>query len=123
MSSLGLNSIKEFSSSDSMSGHVTNVKKAEDKAIEDTQKVQKTLKIENVKTPTSKEFDTSLTYTLSGNGGGISVKMKNAQTGDVIREFTIKSADLPATKKLNFSIKGTQVDLKSDTTRKRMTRG
>ncbi len=113
MSSLGLNSIKEFSSSDSMSGHVTNVKKAEDKAIEDTQKVQKTLKIENVKTSTSKEFDTSLTYTLSGNGGGISVKMKNAQTGDVIREFTIKSADLPATKKLNFSIKGTQVDLKS----------
>jgi hypothetical protein len=54
-----------------------------------------------------------LSYTLSGNGGGISVKMKNAQTGDVIREFTIKSADLPATKKSNFTIKGTQVDLKS----------
>jgi hypothetical protein len=39
--------------------------------------------------------------------------MKNAQTGDVIREFTIKSADLPATKKSNFTIKGTQVDLRS----------
>jgi hypothetical protein len=37
--------------------------------------------------------------------------MKNEQTGDVIREFTIKAADLPATKKQNFTIKGTQVDL------------
>ena len=41
------------------------------------------------------------------------MKMKNDTTGDVIREFTIKAADLPATKKLNFSIKGTQIDLKS----------
>jgi uncharacterized FlaG/YvyC family protein len=96
-----------------MSGHVANVKKAEDKAIEETQKVKEILKTEPLKTASIKDFDTSLSYTLSGNGGGISVKMKNSQTGDVIREFTIKSADLPATKKQNFSIKGTQIDLKS----------
>jgi len=96
-----------------MSGHVTNVKKAEEKAIEDTHKVKEALKIEHVKAQTIKDFDTSLTYRLIANGGGISVQMKNTQTGDLIREFTIKSADLPATKKLNFTIKGTQVDLKS----------
>lgn len=96
-----------------MSGHATNVKKAEDKSVEETQKVKETIKTEPLKTASIKDFDTSLSYTLSGSGGGISVKMKNSQTGDVIREFTIKSADLPATKKLNFSIKGTQIDLKS----------
>ena len=113
MSSLGLNSIKEFSSNDSMSGPATNVKKAEDRALQETQKVKEAFKTEQVKSIPSKDFDTSLSYTLSGNGEGISVKMKNAQTGDVIREFTIKSADLPATKKSNFTIKGTQVDLRS----------
>ncbi len=113
VSTLGLNSIKEFSSSESMSGHATNVKKAEDKSVEETQKVKEIVKTEPLKTASIKDFDTSLSYTLSGSGGGISVKMKNSQTGDVIREFTIKSADLPATKKLHFSIKGTQIDLKS----------
>ena len=113
MSTLGLNSIKEFSSSYSMSGHATNIKKAEEKAVEETQKVKAPVKSQPEKTLTDKDFDTSLTYTLSGAGGAISVKMKNDTTGDVIREFTIKAADLPATKKLNFSIKGTQIDLKS----------
>ena len=113
MSTLGLNSIKEFSSSDSMSGHASTVKKAEDRAIEDNQKVKALQKTQQDKVLISKEIDTSLSYTLSGDGGGISVKMKNEQTGDVIREFTIKAADLPATKKQNFSIKGTQIDLKS----------
>lgn len=96
-----------------MSGHVANVKKAEDKATEESQKVKPTVIIQKEKTLSSKEVDTSLSYTLSGEGGGISVKMKNEATGDVIREFTIKSADLPATKKQNFTIKGTQIDLKS----------
>jgi uncharacterized FlaG/YvyC family protein len=113
LSTLGLNSIKEYSSSDPMSGHASTVKKAEEKTIEDKQKVKAPEKTQQDKVLINKEVDTTLSYTLSSNGGGISVKMKNEQTGDVIREFTIKAADLPATKKQNFTIKGTQVDLTS----------
>ena len=52
-------------------------------------------------------------YSVSKDGKSIQVKMTNSSTGEVVRSFDIKAADLANVSKTNIAIKGSQIDAQS----------
>jgi hypothetical protein len=57
--------------------------------------------------------DVSVGYAVSKDGLAIQVKMTNTTTGDVVRSFDIKAADLTKAMKSHIVLKGSQVDARS----------
>lgn len=57
--------------------------------------------------------DLSVGYSVSKDGRAIQVKMTNRLTGEVVRSFDIKTAELAKTSKTNIILKGSQIDAKS----------
>ena len=49
-------------------------------------------------------------YSVSKDGRSIQVKMTNSITGEVVRSFDIKAADLAKVSKPNIALKGSQID-------------
>ena len=57
--------------------------------------------------------DVSVGYAVSKHGLAIQVKMTNTSTGEVVRSFNIKAADLTKAMKSNIVLKGSQIDARS----------
>ncbi len=57
--------------------------------------------------------DVSVGYAVSKDGLAIQVKMTNTSTGEVVRSFNIKAADLTKAMKSNIVLKGSQIDARS----------
>jgi hypothetical protein len=52
-------------------------------------------------------------FTVSKDTGVIQVKMTNSSTGEVVRSFDIKAAELAKVNKPRLTLKGSQIDAKS----------